>query len=283
MMKRNIIWLFALSALTIMCFSTSCEEEINVDYNHVAPKLVMNGIITPDSIIFTLQNTVDVTTPLDATVTEIAAKLEITGNDGSQYLLARQPAGSNRFVALDDFGQMQGGIEGVTYTAVAHVGNDVIRATSTLTAPKDVENLEFEWVDFTGGSQYLFLTFDWQDEAGEENYYHYLIKRENGEAYSWSIRSDEGEDGNRINALNRCMSSEDTIEDEPEDYLKDGERLTVEMRQINRNTYYYLLSVIVGDNSTSNPIPFYTGEDYLGYFEACSPRRFSIAYHEESD
>lgn len=282
-MKTNTIWLCAIIALMTMLSITSCEKEIDVDYNRVPPKLVMNGIITPDSIVFTLQYTVDVTTPLDAEVTPLDAQVKITGDDGAQYLLTRQPIGSNRFVALNNLGQQIGGVQGVSYTAEAHVGDDIIQGNSTLTAPISVENLAFEWVEFTGDNRQLFLTFDWQDVPGEENYYHYLIKRTNGEAYSWSIRSDEGEDGNLIHALNRCMSSEDTAEDEPDDYLEAGETLIVEMRQIDRNTYYYLLSVMVGENSTSNPIPFYTGEDYLGYFEACTPLRFAVTYHEESN
>ena len=280
-MKRNTIWLLLMSALVTMLTTTSCEEEIDVDYHHVAPKLVMNGIITPDSIIFTVEQTVDVTTPLDAEVKLLDAQVDVTGDDGSHYLLTRQPATSNRFVALDTSGQMLGGTLDVTYTATAQVGEDLIQGVTTLTATIALENFAFEWVDFAGDNQSLFLTFDWQDNLGEENYYHYLIKRENGEAYAWSIRTDEGEDGNRIYALERCMSSEDEPEDEPEEYIADGETLTVEMRQIDRDTYYYLISVMVGENSTSNPIPFYTGESYLGYFEACTPLQYSITYHEE--
>lgn len=279
-MKRIFIWVNLFCGLVTLFCATSCEHEISVDYHHVSPKLVMNGIITPDSILFTLEKTVDVTTPIDAKVDVIDAQVRVVGDDGSQCILTRQPLGSNRFIALDDLNHMVGGIYGVKYTVSATVGDDIIEGVSTLSAPVTIENIKFEWVDLIGDTQSLFLTFDWQDSPDEENYYHFLIKRENGEAYSWSIRSDEGEDGNRIYALQNCMSSEDSAKDAPDVFIEDGETLTVEMRQINRDTYYYLMSLIVGDNSSSNPIPFYTGEEYLGYFEACTPRIYSITYHD---
>ncbi len=279
-MKRNLLWGNLFYMLVALLCATSCEREISVDYRHVPPKLVMNGIITPDSIVFILEKTVDVPTPTDAKVDVIDAQLRVIGDDGSQYILTRKPLESNRFVALDALNHMVGGVYGVKYTVSATVGEEVIQGVSTLSAPVEIENLKFEWVDLVGDNQSLFLTFDWLDSPNEENYYHFLIKRENGDAYGWSIRSDEGEDGNRIYALQHCMSSEDSAEDEPDDFITDGETLIVEMRQIDRETYYYLMSLMVGENSSSNPIPFYTDEDYLGYFEACTPLRYSITYHE---
>lgn len=280
MMKRNILWQAIFFVSCAICV-VGCESEIDVDYHHISPKYVMTGSITPDSIIFTLQQTVDVTTSLDEAVELIDANVHVSGSDGTSYTLTRRPSTSNCFVALGNQGELLGGVQGVTYTVEALIGEDVIKGSSTLTAPIDVDDIKFEWVDFIGDNQSLFITCGWQDPIGEENYYHILIKRANGDPYAWDIRSDEGEDGNRIEFIERCMSSEDTPEDDADEYIADGEILTIEMRQINRNTYYYLMSVMVGENSAANPIPFYTGDQYLGYFEAYNPRVYTITYREE--
>ena len=66
--------------------------------------------------------------------------------------------------------------------------------------------------------------------------------------------------------------------DAVDDYaLQDGDRIEVEIRSIDRNSYDYLYSMQVMDNAGTNPIQNFTG-GCLGYFSAYHVEKINLTF-----
>ena len=112
--------------------------------------------------------------------------------------------------------------------------------------------------------RYIFGDVRIQDIPNEVNYYFIHIYR-NGIPYRSAVLKDDmnpGKELQQLFAFNREGSTE-------YDALKDGDELEAEVRTIDERSYEYLYSLLLMDNTGTNPIDNFTG-GCLGYFSAFS-------------
>jgi hypothetical protein len=65
-----------------------------------------------------------------------------------------------------------------------------------------------------------------------------------------------------------------------DDGLKDGDKIHVEIRSIDRRTYDFFYSMQVMQNSGTNPVQNYTG-GCLGYFSACNIFNYDTVFRRD--
>lgn len=77
-----------------------------------------------------------------------------------------------------------------------------------------------------------------------------------------------------------CMDEDTVEENKEEDYddiLYEGDRITIEIQTIDRRTYDYLYSLGLSERTSANPIANFTG-GCLGYFSAYSAVRIEDVF-----
>ena len=111
----------------------------------------------------------------------------------------------------------------------------------------------------------LFAELKLQDIPGENNFYFMHLYR-NGIGYRWAVMNDANNPGEELQQLFNCTTERELDKDKA-DALKDGDRIRLEIRSIDRRTYDYFYSMQVMENSGSNPVANFSG-GCLGYFSA---------------
>ena len=138
------------------------------------------------------------------------------------------------------------------------------QSSSTMQQAPQVNAFRFVWKKVLM-ERMLFAELKLQDIPGENNFYFMHLYR-NGIGYRWAVMNDANNPGEELQQLFNCTTERELDKDKA-DALKDGDRIRLEIRSIDRRTYDYFYSMQVMENSGSNPVANFSG-GCLGYFSA---------------
>ena len=268
-MKKCIIFLFScLLTFSLSHLLTSCEKEIDIDYHQVAQLYVAEGLVTQNGStnrtnkptyvrLTTTQDMTDNTQhPTPNTLTNATIVLSEDG-----YVLDTLRYRSNGYYVSDCQGY-----EGSKYTIDIYLDGHHFQSSSVMQAEPQFLSFRFVWKDVLT-ERMLFADLKIDDIKGQNNYYFMHIYR-NNIGYRWAVMDDSHNPGGELQQLFSC-TTERNLDKNDDDGLKDGDKIHVEIRSIDRRTYDYFYSMQVMQNSGTNPIENYTG-GCLGYFSACN-------------
>lgn len=266
-MKKNIIFLFScLLTLSLSHLLTSCEKEIDIDYHQVAELYVAEGLVTQNAstnrtnrpTYVRLTTTQDMTDNVSNSHNLIGATIVLT-EDG--FVLDTLRYWRNGYYISD-----YQGYEGSQYTLDIYIDGNHFQSTSVMQAAPQFSSFRFVWKDVLT-ERMLFADLKLEDIKGQNNYYFMHLYR-NGVGYRWAVMDDSHNPGGELQQLFSC-TTERNLDKNDDDGLKDGDKIHVEIRSIDRRTYDYFYSMQVMQNSGTNPVQNYTG-GCLGYFSACN-------------
>lgn len=266
-MKKNIIFLFScLLTLSLSHLLTSCEKVIDIDYHQVAELYVAEGLVTQNAstnrtnrpTYVRLTTTQDMTDNVSNSHNLIGATIVLT-EDG--FVLDTLRYWHNGYYISD-----YQGYEGSQYTLDIYIDGNHFQSTSVMQAAPQFSSFRFVWKDVLT-ERMLFADLKLEDIKGQNNYYFMHMYR-NGVGYRWAVMDDSHNPGGELQQLFSC-TTERNLDKNDDDGLKDGDKIHVEIRSIDRRTYDYFYSMQVMQNSGTNPVQNYTG-GCLGYFSACN-------------
>ena len=267
-MKQNIYKVFSylLPLTSYLLLLASCEKEIDIDYHQVAQLYVAEGLVTQDG---TTNRTnkptyVRLTTTQDMTDNvsnghNLVGATVVLSEDG--YVLDTLRYWRNGYYISDCQGY-----EGSQYTIDIYLNGNHFQSSSVMQAEPQFSSFRFVWKDVLT-ERMLFADLKLEDIKGQNNYYFMHIYR-NGIGYRWAAMDDSHNPGGELQQLFSC-TTERELDKDNDDGLKDGDKIHLEIRSIDRRTYDYFYSMQVMQNSGTNPVQNYTG-GCLGYFSACN-------------
>ena len=269
-MKKTIIFLCSC----LLVFLSSCEKEIDIDYHQVDQLYVAEGLVTQNgSTNRTGKPTyVRLTTTQDMT-DNVSNNHNLTGativlsEDG--YVLDTLRYRSNGYYVSDCQGYV-----GSHYTIDIYLDGHHFQSSSVMQAEPQFSSFRFVWKDVLT-ERMLFADLKIDDIKGQNNYYFMHIYR-NNIGYRWAVMDDSHNPGGELQQLFSC-TTERNLDKNDDDGLKDGDKIHVEIRSIDRRTYDYFYSMQVMQNSGTNPVENYTG-GCLGYFSACSIFTYDMTF-----
>ena len=262
--QATVKWFLLFYLFTFLPFS--CEKEIDIDYHQVAQLYVAEGLVTQDKSV-NRTNTptfVRLTTTQDMT-DNVSNNHNLTGativlsEDG--YVLDTLRYWRNGYYISDCQGY-----EGSQYTIDIEIDGHHFQSSSVMQAEPQFSSFRFVWKDVLT-ERMLFADLKIDDIKGQNNYYFMHIYR-NNIGYRWAVMDDSHNPGGELQQLFSC-TTERNLDKSDDDGLKDGDKIHVEIRSIDRRTYDYFYSMQVMQNSGTNPVQNFSG-GCLGYFSACN-------------
>lgn len=263
----------------IACMAlVSCEEVIDLDLGNAEPRIVIEGTITTDQGPYRVKinQSVDY-----GEVNEFppvsGAAVTVTDEDGVAEVLEEVEEGVYLIQALQ-------GKHGKTYDIEVSYGNETYQASSTLPG----SNIPIQSLGYVFEEESLFveegyyLTAFFADPEDEVNYYRLKIFV-NGEPYYFE-RGD-----NRVKDDNFWLINDKFFNGKIIDFgfphkLKVGDKVDVELHQVDRVTYDYYRTLVqlmgFGGVAPANPLTNWSN-GALGYFGAISVTYASVVIEEE--
>ena len=260
-MKKSIPFL----SFCLLLFLTACEKEIDIDYHQVNRLCVAEGLVTQDAS----TNRTNKPTYVRLTTTQ-----DMTDNVSNGYNL------TNATIVLSEDGHVVDtlrywrngyyvsdcqGYEGCQYAIDIYYDGRHFQSSSVMQAAPQFSSFRFVWKDVLT-ERMLFADLKLDDIKGQNNFYFMHIYR-NGIGYRWAVMDDSHNPGGELQQLFSC-TTERNLDKNDDDGLKDGDKIHVEIRSIDRRTYDYFYSMQVMQNSGTNPVQNFTG-GCLGFFSAC--------------
>jgi hypothetical protein len=263
---KNIPWIKYLFFAGLSVF-VSCEEVIKIDLHSAGPELVADGIIEQDSVGWIrLTGTTDYFNTGEPGYIENAT-VTLTDEKGESEILDYKGNGLYRGVSIK-------GKPFRSYIMQIAGENFSYAASSKLFPAPRLYSVSYKESVFQhpGGSMKSYtIDMKFSDDPMAENFY-------NIEFYN------NGKPGDNGYTLIRdsFFASGDTITFSPRWMnFEAGDRVTVKVYSIDRNTYAYynqlndILDAGMGGSSTPyNPVSNF-GSSVLGYFRACSGTSFT--------
>lgn len=252
--------LFSLSILLL----AGCEKEIDMDYR------------TADALYVVEAHLSQLTTEVRVTTTQAITDNQANGHGVTDAIITLTAGDSIRRTLQH---RTQGryttnfiGKPGTTYHLNIDVGGHHFTAASTMQSLPQMNSFRFVWKSAMG-QRFLFGDLRLQDQTGQANYYFLHLYR-NGVGYRWAVLNDRSNPGKELQQLFTCQR-EGTSDD---DALREGDRLHLVIRAIDRAAYNYLYSMQNMGNNMSNPLSNFTG-GCLGYFSAYSEITHDLIFH----
>jgi Domain of unknown function (DUF4249) len=253
--------------LFVLIIFSSCQKIVTLKLNNAAPQTVIQGEITdaPGPYTITINQTVDFYS--DNTFPPVSgATVKISDNTGVTDSLTEISPGVYSTHILT-------GKQGNTYSLTVLAQNVQYAAVSTM--PPQVP-LDSVTIQSQGGfgQQSINVVVNFQDPAGETNYYQF-IESINGQSFVNNnfVFDDRLSDGKYISRTLRTDSS----------YIQKADLVEVKMYSVDENTYNYFLQLRQSSgrgafNSTAspaNPTSNISG-GALGYFSAHTTQSKSV-------
>lgn len=248
-------YIIILTSFASLFFFTSCEKEIELDLNSVDPKLVIEGLVTLDSLPtvkltmtkdFSSNNTFD---PVKGAI------VSISDNEGNSEVLELKASGLYTAKYLR-------GVLGRTYNL--NVSVDGKEYTSTSSMPPHVVEIDSITLYSVALFDYPFPMIHFQDPKGAKNYYRELLyingKRSKDSDY---VTSTDNREGFYIPQLLPIFAEKD---DDP-DPIQKGDTIMVEQQAIDKGAYTFFDTLGRIGMSQTNPTTNIQG-GALGYFSA---------------
>lgn len=243
----------------------SCEKAIDIDFHSVVPLYYVEGWITPYETIVRVSQTKNLSdTTSVCGITN--AKVTITDEDGRTFDV---PYSDRDYYKSDDCGEV-----GKTYRLDVEVDGQHFSSTSKMYRMATINSFRLIWKNMLS-ERYIFGDIRIQDFPNEINYYYIHIYR-NGIPYRSAVLKDDTNPGGELQQLFAFNKEGSTDQDR----LREGDELEAEVRTIDERSYEYLYSLLLMDNTGTNPIENFTG-GCLGYFSAFSGVGRGIEFRTE--
>ena len=271
-MKKHLIIPFAL------LFLLSCAKEIHIDLNQSNPRFVIEGNLSNIAGESTIN--ISKTINFDESIPNPAysgAVVTITDNNVNRIdTLEELTAGIYMKPSLT-------GIEGHTYSLRVVIGNEIFEAISTMPFRVNLDSLVQETLAGTdshagpGGSgrpgsdrnseTSIQITPNYTDPANFENYYQFVVTRNDTLANDIFIRNDIGFNGSSTPLPLRVKASKDDV-------------VNIDMQCIDKAMYDYFFGLNENINQSSatpaNPTSN-INNGALGYFKAHTSQKETIS------
>ena len=264
MMRFN--WLYFIGALLVsaLLLLVSCEKVVEVQLKNSNAKYVIEGVMTNE----TGRCRVKITTTND-----FKASNEFAGVAGAVIKIESKGVIYN----LKDMGNgiyqhsTVKGVPGQTYQLTVSLNDQTFTASSTMPLGLPFQDMFIARNDFSTTKAVVNVRY--ADIPAAKNYYWFQQYVNGIEQSAFGLVTDEFSDGQEIIA---SLLFENTTGDSSKDFKK-GDRLTVEMHNIEAPIYTYLLS-LYGASGTDNGTPFANPQSNLsggalGYFSAHTTQR----------
>lgn len=243
----------------------SCEKNIDIDFHSAVPLYYVEGWITPYETIVRVSQTKDL-----SDTTSVCginnAKVTITDEDGRSFDV---PYSDRDYYMSDERGEV-----GKTYRLDVEVDGQHFSSTSKMYRMATISGFRLIWKNMLS-ERYIFGDIRIQDFPNEINYYYIHIYR-NGIPYRSAVLKDDTNPGGELQQLFAFNKEGSTDQDR----LREGDELEAEVRTIDERSYEYLYSLLLMDNTGTNPIENFTG-GCLGYFSAFSGVGYGIEFRTE--
>ena len=251
-------------ALLLLIFNTSCEKVILIELNEADQKIVVDAIVSNDSIqnyvILSKSGGFYQSNDFEAV---IGANVTITDDNGASFIMSETADGYYTNPTL--IGQLK-----TTYNLEVIADNQTITGSTYLPDTTRLDSLSYFWNSGGFGDPAWFVLMHWSDEGAEENYYRFKP-------------TINGYKENGISLLDDLLINGITTQYPLFDVEVDTfDILTVEFIEIDKGTYNYLKvlgEIDSGDNGTSaapgNPDSNLSGEA-LGFFGGYAITRASV-------
>lgn len=253
-----------IAVLITLLMGTSCEKVINIQLDSADTRYVVEGVLTnqPGNCMVLLSQTKD----FDAS-NEFAgisgATIRISEAGGATTQLTETAAGVYQAASL-------AGTPGKTYTLAVSINGQSFLASSTMPAQVSMDSLFITEDEAPGGKRKL-ANVQYNDPANVANNYRFVQYINGVKEKEIFVRNDELTDGNLTITKLRYPKNDDN---EPDNSIKTGDLVTIDMQCIDSAVYKYWYSLNRsatggGQNSAtpSNPVTNMTG-GALGYFSA---------------
>jgi len=243
----------------------SCEKTIDIDFHSIVPLYYVEGWITPYETIVRVSQTKNLSdTTSVCGITN--AKVTITDEDGRTFDV---PYSDRDYYMSDESGEV-----GKTYRLDVEVDGQHFSSTSKMYRMATINNFRLIWKNMLS-ERYIFGDVRIQDFPNEINYYYIHIYR-NGIPYRSAVLKDDTNPGGELQQLFAFNKEGSTDQDR----LREGDELEAEVRTIDERSYEYLYSLLLMDNTGTNPIENFTG-GCLGYFSAFSGVGYGVEFRTE--
>lgn len=244
---------------------SSCEKVIDVKLDTADKKYVIEGVLTnqPGTCMVLLSQTSDFSADNDFMGVSGAA-IQITEQGGATTQLTETSTGVYQATALT-------GTTGKTYTLSVTIDGQSFLASSTMPVQVNMDSIFTTGEESPGGNRKL-VNVQYNDPAAIGNNYRFVQYVNGVKEKQIFVRNDELTNGNQSIIKLRYPRNDNN---EPDNDLKPGDFITVDMQCIDSAVYLYWYSLNRsatgggGQNSATpaNPVTNISG-GALGYFSA---------------
>lgn len=276
-MNRTIISLFGFICVITL---VSCEEVIDLDLGNAEPRIVIEGILTTDPGPFQIKITQSVDYgELNEFPPVSGAAVTITYKEGQSEFL--EEVGEGLYLLQELQGEM-----GKAYNLQVQYEGQTYQAASTIPATIiPIQSLEYVFEEETLFiEEGYYVTAYFADPEDEVNYYR-LKLFVNGEPYYFDQNGTPVRDDN-LWLINDQFFNGKLIDFEFPQNLQEGDKVDVELHQVDRVTYDYYRTLVdltgFGGVAPANPLTNWSN-GALGYFGAVSVTYASVVIGEEAD
>jgi hypothetical protein len=249
----------------------SCQKVIDIDVNTSPSQLVIEGNISnirdvqivkiSRSVAYTNTNTYPAVS---------GATVKVADNAGNSWTFNETAPGTYSSAPLR-------GQTGRTYTLTVSVDGKSYTGASVMPPPVKVDSLTLTTITF-GSTTRKLVAVNFTDPRGVENQYRYIMHINGKQSNRIYVDDDRLTDGNVI----KEELYPDTNDDDDDDDLKSGDKVDVEVQNIDKNIFNYWFSLrqqrrggpgggVTPGNPTSN-----LSNGALGYFSAHTFQLYNI-------
>lgn len=257
-------YIIIVASLVSLFLFTSCEKEIDVDLHSSEPKLVIEGLISQNTLA-TVRLTMSKDFNTDNTFTPVqGAIVSISDNNGNSETLQIDTSGVYKAVNLK-------GVPGRTYNLKVTVDGQIYTATSTMSPHiVPIDSITLYTVPLF---DYPFPMVYFQDPKGTKNYYRELLYI-NGKRHKMDedVTDTDNREGFGISRILPVYPESNTDKEDP---IKRGDTLMVEHQCLDKGAYTFFETLGLISSSLNNPTNNIVG-GALGYFSAYTYDRKTI-------
>ena len=255
---------FNLIALTLVLFS-SCEKVINIDLKNVAPKVIIEGIISDDP--YTLSHKILVSKSnsfsSNGKNNPVAGALVIIEDATSHILDTLEETKPGEYHT-----QKINGVIGHSYKLRAIVDGKEYTAQSTMpdAVPLDslyIQNLAVFGTDFKQAIPVF------KDPLGTKNYYRFSVQVNDSMQSFYEAWDDLLSDG-KVNSRPLSIENQDALDG------NDTVLVTIDATEKAMYDFFYTLENASGNGQTPGNPTSNISNDAIGYFGALSTRKRTI-------
>lgn len=258
--------------MILISLMVGCESEIEMDYRSVAKQYVVTGYTCAAESRVTITQTSDMDQVLDKSKIT-SAVVTISDSDGVEYNLTLDE--SSDYVSTE----LLASNDGEVYSLDVVVENHNFSSTSQLMPNVEITSIDIETFYMPGDNKYIFCVINAPNTVGIENYYKYVLRHGDQEVV-WGVIKKNNDDLTPL-TLTLALASYDgnvvTISNDEDTVIADGDTISVELMSIDKRGYDYFQSLMLSDQTSSNPIANFTG-GCLGYYTAHSSSSMSKVF-----